>query len=179
MRAHSNIAQEIWPRRLAIGPPVAETPAGRWSQAANPVASTPAMDVGLPLGSAPAATSRPFRPAAGAGDPSLEDFTKLHSPDVFLAHPTIDAGRLNLAHSKLACLKLGHNAGRRVSDDPRHRLRILAYERFREPDENHRARVGKLRVMHPTDGAVDVFDPPPGVERADDHHGKILTAVNP
>src|SRR6476646_2815069 len=179
MRAHSNIAQEICPRRLAIGPPVADTPAGRWSQAAKPVASTPAMDVGLPLGSAPAAASRPLRPAACAGDPSLEDFTKFHSPDVLLVHPALDAGRFDLAHSKLACLQLCHNAGLDVGDDTRRRLRIFAYERLRETAENDRARVGKLRVMHPADSTVDVCHPPPRVEGADDHHGIVLTLVNP
>src|SRR5579862_4499823 len=168
MRAHSNIAQEIWPRRLAIGPPVAEMPAGRCNQAASPVASTPAMDDGLPLGSAPAATSRPFRPAACAGDPSLEDFTEFHSPDVFLAHPAFDAGCFDFAYRRLACLQLGHNAGRRVGDDAGRRFCVLAQRRLRETDENDGARVGKLRVMHPADGAVDVFHPPPGVETADD-----------
>src|SRR6185437_10359894 len=179
MRAHSNIAQEICPRRLAIGPPVADMPAGRCSQAASPVASTPAMELGLPLGSAPAAASRPFRPAACAGETSLEDFTKLESPDVFLAYPAFDAGRFDLAFRKLACLKLCHNAGLGVGDDAGGGLRIFAQLRLRETDENDRARVGKLRVMHPPDGAVDVLHPPPGIEAADDHHGKVLAVINP
>src|SRR5579871_2838384 len=101
MRAHSNLAQEIWPSRLAIGPPVADVPAGRCSHAARPVASTPAIEAGLPLGSAPAAASMSSMSVSAA--PS-EGLTRVHSPNILLVDPTVDTGSVDFASVRLACL---------------------------------------------------------------------------
>src|SRR6201995_1026322 len=108
MRAHSYIAHEICPRRLAIGPPLADMPAGLCSQAASPVGSTPAADCGIPLGSPPAAASIAFR-----SGPSLEDLTRIHSPYVSFVDPAVGSTGVNFAELKLARLQPRHNAGLR------------------------------------------------------------------
>src|SRR5215469_10497809 len=103
MRAHSNIAHDNWPRRFAIGPPVAERPAGLCSQAARPVAAT-AADAAGSVGSPAVAASTAER-SAGAEPASLDDLTNVHSPNVSLVGPAVRALGIDLAEPRLACLE--------------------------------------------------------------------------
>src|SRR5215472_2517189 len=118
MRAHSNIAQETWPSRCAIGPPVADVPAGRCNHTARPLAATPADAAGSTDSAAVAASASMAWRRRGSASSPLENVTRIHSPDVFLAYPAVDAGRFDFAFRKLACLKLCHNAGRGVRHNP-------------------------------------------------------------
>src|SRR5882724_3523999 len=138
MRAHSNIAQDTCPSRLAIGPPVADGPGGRCSQSASPLAATPADAAGStdsPAAAASAAIDTRFSAAA-----SLEDFTELHSPDVFLVDPTFDTRGFDLAQARLACLQFRHNAGLGEGDRLGIRIGLRMQRCLGEADENNRAR---------------------------------------
>src|SRR5215467_4829995 len=109
MRAHSNIAHDTCPRRFAIGPPVAERPAGLCSQAARPVAATAADaagSVGSPAVAASASTAK-----RNAGPASLDDLTSVHSPDISLVDPAACALGVNFAEPRLARLETRDNAG--------------------------------------------------------------------
>src|SRR6185312_8899373 len=173
MRAHSNIAHDTCPSRLAIGPPVADVPAGLCNQDARPPAATAASAAGS-LGSLPAAA-----PASAAMRPSLEDLANVHSPDISSVDPAVGPGGFHLANLRLACLELRHNAGLGVRDNPGFRIVGFVQVGLCKSDEQNRALVAQLRVMHPADGAVRVLDLAPGVIGRDFLQRVVLVLIEP
>src|ERR1700744_1723197 len=142
MRAHSNIAQENWPSRLAIGPPVAEKPVGFCSQTAAPPAASPASAAGS-FGSLPAVAASASAPAKRTGG-SLEDLANVHSPDISLVDPAVGSRGFHLARRRLARLEPRHNAGLGIGQYLGLGIVAVAQRRLGEADEQHGASVGQL-----------------------------------
>src|SRR3569833_491960 len=170
MRAHSNIAHDTCPSRLAIGPPVADLPEGLCSQAARPPAANAASAEGS-LGSLPA--------AAPASAPSLEDLANVHSPDISSVDPAFGPGGFHLAELRLARPEFRHNAGLGMRDNLGVRIGGFVQIGLCKSDEQDGALVGQLGVMHPAHGAVDILDLAPGVVGRDLLQRIVLVLIEP